>query len=69
MNDDDLIYLLSNYGIGGYLYQLVDDEELPIAFVRKSLTSAQGVLFRTLVDMRYPDDAEGKESKNVSRGL
>ena len=44
VNDDDLIYLLtdaSDYGIGGYLYQLVDDKELPIAFVSKSLTGAQ----------------------------
>ena len=31
----------SDYGIGGYLYQLVDGKELPIAFVSKSLTGAQ----------------------------
>ena len=31
----------SDYGIGGYLYQLVDGNELPIAFVSKSLTGAQ----------------------------
>ena len=43
-NGNDLIYLLvdaSDYGIGGYLYQLVDGKELPIAFVSKSLTDAQ----------------------------
>jgi transposase InsO family protein len=43
-NDVDPIYLLtdaSDYGIGGYLYQLVDGKELPIAFVSKSLTGAQ----------------------------
>ena len=40
-NDDDLIYMLtdaSDYGIGGYLYQLVDDKELPIAFVILPIT-------------------------------
>ena len=36
-NDDDLVCLLtiaSDYGIGGYLYELVDGKELPTAFVR-----------------------------------
>ena len=43
-NDDDLIYLLTNasdYGIGGYLYQLVNGKELPIPFVSKSLIGAR----------------------------
>ena len=31
----------SDYGIVGYLYQLVDGKELTIAFVSKSLTGAQ----------------------------
>ena len=34
-NDDDLIFLLtdaSDYGIGGYLYQLVDGKALPQVF-------------------------------------
>ena len=43
-NDDDMIYLLtdvSEYGIGEYLYQLVNGKELLIAFISKSLTGAQ----------------------------
>ena len=32
----------SNYGVGRYLYQLVDGRELPIAFVSKSLSKSQG---------------------------
>ena len=38
------IYLLtdtSDYGIGGYLYQLVDESERLVAFVSKSLTGPQ----------------------------
>jgi transposase InsO family protein len=31
----------SDYGIGGYLYQLIDGKEQPIAFVSKSLTATQ----------------------------
>jgi transposase InsO family protein len=31
----------SDYGIGGYLYQLVDAKERPVAFVSKSLSSTQ----------------------------
>ena len=31
----------SDYGIGGYLYQLVDAKERPCAFISKSLTSTQ----------------------------
>jgi len=31
----------SDYGIGAYCYQLVDNVEQPVAFVSKSLTSAQ----------------------------
>ncbi len=29
------------YGIGGYLYQIVDAKERPVAFISKSLTSTQ----------------------------
>ena len=38
------IYLLTDacdYGIGGYLYQLIDERERPVAFVSKSLTGPQ----------------------------
>ena len=38
------IYLLtdaSDFGIGGYLYQLIDGAEKPIAFISKSLTGPQ----------------------------
>jgi hypothetical protein len=31
----------SDFGIGGYLYQLIDGKERPVAFVSKSLTSTQ----------------------------
>ena len=31
----------SDYGVGGYLFQTVDGVNQPIAFVSKSLTSAQ----------------------------
>jgi transposase InsO family protein len=31
----------SDYGIGGYLYQIIDAKERPVAFVSKSLTSTQ----------------------------
>jgi transposase InsO family protein len=31
----------SDYGIGGYLYQVVDAKERPVAFISKSLTSTQ----------------------------
>jgi hypothetical protein len=31
----------SDYGIGGYLYQLIDAKERPCAFISKSLTSTQ----------------------------
>jgi transposase InsO family protein len=44
VNDTDPIYLLtdaSDFGIGAYLYQLVDGVERPIYFVSKSLTGAQ----------------------------
>jgi transposase InsO family protein len=44
VNDTDPIYLLtdaSDFGIGAYLYQLVDGKERPIYFVSKSLTGAQ----------------------------
>jgi hypothetical protein len=44
LSDTDPIYLhtdASDYGVGGYLFQLVDGEETPIAFVSKSLNNAQ----------------------------
>ena len=31
----------SDYGIGGYCYQIIDDKERPVAFMSKSLTSTQ----------------------------
>ena len=31
----------SDYGIGGYLYQIIDDIEVPIAFISKSLVNEQ----------------------------
>jgi transposase InsO family protein len=42
--DDCPIFLMtdaSDYGIGAYCYQLVDNVEQPVAFVSKSLTAAQ----------------------------
>jgi RNase H-like domain found in reverse transcriptase len=44
LTDNDPIYLhtdASNYGIGGYLFQLIDSKEVPIAFVSKSFTLVQ----------------------------
>jgi RNase H-like domain found in reverse transcriptase len=44
LNDTDPIFLhtdASDYGIGGYLFQVVDGKEHPIAFVSKSLSLAQ----------------------------
>ena len=44
LSDTDPIYLhtdASDYGVGAYLFQLVDDQETPIAFVSKSLSKAQ----------------------------
>jgi RNase H-like domain found in reverse transcriptase len=41
INDTDPIYLpsdASDFGIGGYLFQLFDGKEVPVAFVSKSLT-------------------------------
>ena len=32
---------VSDYGVGGYLFQTADGANQPIAFVSKSLTSAQ----------------------------
>ena len=42
--DDCPIILMtdaSDFGIGAYCYQLVDNVEQPVAFVSKSLTSTQ----------------------------
>ena len=36
--------LLFYYGVGGCLYQLVDDKEQPVAFVSKLLSGPQEVL-------------------------
>jgi RNase H-like domain found in reverse transcriptase len=44
LNDSDPIFLQTNasdYGIGGYLFQLIDGNEVPIAFVSKSFTLVQ----------------------------
>ena len=44
LNDTDPIFLqtdASEYGIGGYLFQLIDGKEVPIAFVSKSLSVPQ----------------------------
>jgi transposase InsO family protein len=44
LTDNDPIYLhtdASDYGIGGYLFQLIDGKEVPIAFVSKSFTLVQ----------------------------
>ena len=44
LSDTDPIYLhtdASDYGVGAYLFQLVDGQETPIAFVSKSLNKAQ----------------------------
>jgi RNase H-like domain found in reverse transcriptase len=44
INDTDPIFLhtdASDYGIGGYLFQVVDGKEHPVAFVSKSLSLAQ----------------------------
>ena len=44
LTDDNPIFLLtdaSDYGIGAYLYQLIDNIERPIAFISKSLSGAQ----------------------------
>jgi RNase H-like domain found in reverse transcriptase len=44
LRDTDPIYLhtdASDYGGGGYHFQLVDGKETPIAFVSKSLNNAQ----------------------------
>ena len=44
LSDTDPIYLhtdASDYGVGAYLFQIVDGKETPIAFVSKSLNNAQ----------------------------
>jgi inner membrane protein involved in colicin E2 resistance len=44
ISDTDPIFLhtdASDYGIGGYLFQVVDGKEHPVAFVSKSLSLAQ----------------------------
>jgi hypothetical protein len=44
LSDTDPIYLhtdASDYGVGAYLFQLVDGQETPIVFVSKSLSKAQ----------------------------
>ena len=51
INETDPIYLhtdASDFGIGGYLFQLIDGKEVPVAFVSKSLTTVQlnGLLFK-----------------------
>jgi RNase H-like domain found in reverse transcriptase len=44
LNESDPICLhtdASDYDIGGYLFQIVDGVENPVAFVRKSLSKTQ----------------------------
>jgi RNase H-like domain found in reverse transcriptase len=44
INETDPIYLhtdASDFGVGGYLFQLIDSKEVPVAFVSKSLTTVQ----------------------------
>ena len=31
----------SDYGVGGYLFQVIDGKEIPIAFISKSLSKTQ----------------------------
>ena len=31
----------SDYGVGGYLFQVIDGKEIPIAFISKSLSKIQ----------------------------
>jgi RNase H-like domain found in reverse transcriptase len=56
INDTDPIYLYtdaSDFGIGGYLFQLIDGKEVPVAFVSKSLTTVQVKLFRVSTTTYY----------------
>jgi hypothetical protein len=51
INDTDPIYLhtdASDFGVGGYLFQLIDGKEVPFAFDSKSFTLVQlkWVLFK-----------------------
>ena len=44
LNDYDPIFLhtdASDYGVGGYLFQVVDEIDHPVAFVSKSLSKTQ----------------------------
>jgi hypothetical protein len=44
LNNDDPVFLqtdASDYGVGAYLFQKVDETEQPAAFLSKSLTGAQ----------------------------
>jgi RNase H-like domain found in reverse transcriptase len=57
LNDSDPICLhtdASDYGIGGYLFQIVDGVEHPVAFVSKSLSKTQTSLeCNTKRSLRY----------------
>ena len=66
LTDSDPIYLhtdASDYGIGGYLFQVIDNSERPVAFVSKSLSKTQlrwpiiqkeaYAIFRSVVDLDY----------------
>ena len=46
----------SDYGVGGYLFQTVDGVNQPIAFVSKSLTSAQLRCLNCLMYTRFARD-------------
>ena len=44
LNDHALISLqtdASDYGVGGYLFQVIDGKEIPIAFISKSLSKTR----------------------------
>lgn len=50
MNDDDPVFLhtdASDYGIGGYVFQIIDGKECPVAFMSKTL-SAEEVKWSTI---------------------
>jgi hypothetical protein len=66
LNDDSENYMLtdaSDYGIGGYSYQIIDNKECPIRFMSHSLSDVQCrwstvekecyAIFRAFMDMEY----------------
>jgi len=66
LTDTDPIYLhtdASDYGVSGYLFQVIDNTERPVAFVSKSLSRTQlrwpiiqkeaYAIFRSVIDLDY----------------